>query len=74
VLDPAIAGAVLQELTAQKKTGSALSEREQEVLRQIALGRTNRQIAEKLIVGEETIKTHVGNILAKLILLANLST
>jgi DNA-binding NarL/FixJ family response regulator len=66
VLDPAIASAVLQELTAQKKTGSALSEREQEVLRQIALGRTNRQIAEKLIVGEETIKTHVGNILAKL--------
>lgn len=66
VLDPAIAQAVLQELTGQKRSASALSEREQEVLHQIALGRTNRQIADKLIVGEETIKTHVGNILAKL--------
>lgn len=66
VLDPAIADAVLQELTGQKKTGTALSEREQEVLRLIATGLTNREIAEKLVVGEETIKTHVGNILTKL--------
>lgn len=66
ILDPAVAGAVLQELSGQRKTGNVLSEREQEVLRQIARGRTNRQIAEQLIVGEETIKTHVGNILAKL--------
>ena len=27
---------------------------------------TNRQIAETLVIGEETVKTHVGNILAKL--------
>lgn len=66
VLDPAIADAVLQELTGQKKTGPGLSEREQEVLRLIAMGLTNREIAEKLVVGEETIKTHVGNILVKL--------
>jgi len=66
LLDPAIAGAVLQEFSGQRKSANALSEREQEVLRQIALGLTNRQIAEKLVVGEETIKTHVGNILAKL--------
>ena len=66
ILDPAVAGAVLQEFSGQRKTGNILSEREQEVLRQIARGRTNRQIAEQLIVGEETIKTHVGNILAKL--------
>ena len=66
LLDPAIAGAVLQEFSGQRKSANALSEREQEVLRQIALCLTNRQIAEKLVVGEETIKTHVGNILAKL--------
>ena len=36
------------------------------MLRQLALGRTNREIAEQLIVGEETVKTHVGNILVKL--------
>ncbi len=67
-LDPALAHTVLQELT-RKPAGAdpdALTPREQEVLRQLALGRTNRQIAEALIVGEETVKTHVGNILAKL--------
>ena len=36
------------------------------MLRQLALGRSNCQIAKALIVGEETVKTHVGNILAKL--------
>ncbi len=66
VLDPAIASAVLQELSGQKKSANALSTREQEVLQQIALGRTNREIADTLIIGEETVKTHVGNILAKL--------
>jgi NarL family two-component system response regulator LiaR len=66
VLDPAIADAVLQELTSQKKAGQGLSEREQEVLRLLALGYMNKQIAEKLVIGEETVKTHVGNILAKL--------
>ncbi len=67
-LDPALAHAVLQEL-ARKAPGpdpDTLTPREEEVLRQLALGRTNRQIAEALIVGEETVKTHVGNILAKL--------
>ena len=69
VLDPAVANTVLHELTRQSKagnTGSELTEREQEVLRQIALGCTNREIAETLVVSEETIKTHVGNILTKL--------
>ena len=69
VLDPAVSNTVLHELTRQSKagnTGSELTEREQEVLRQIALGCTNREIAETLVVSEETIKTHVGNILTKL--------
>jgi NarL family two-component system response regulator LiaR len=65
-LDPALAGDLLQEATQQRKTGSELTAREQEVLRLVALGYTNREIAEKLIVGEETIKTHVSNILIKL--------
>ncbi len=71
MLDPALAGAVLQDLAgggpAPINAGpDALTPREEEVLRQLALGRTNRQIAEALIVGEETVKTHVGNVLAKL--------
>ena len=32
----------------------------------IAAGRTNREIAESLVLGERTIETHVSNILAKL--------
>lgn len=66
LLDPAVAGAVLQELAYGEKPDVALSEREQDVLRQLALGRTNREIADSMMVSPETVKTHVGNILAKL--------
>jgi len=66
VLDPKIAGAVLQELLEQSSVEPGLTERELEVLRQLAHGRTNREIAMQLIISEETVKTHVGNILAKL--------
>jgi len=66
LLDPTVAGAVLQELSHGEKPEVALSEREQEVLRQLALGHTNREIAETMTVSPETVKTHVGNILAKL--------
>jgi DNA-binding NarL/FixJ family response regulator len=43
-----------------------LTKREDEVLQLIAKGLTNRQIAEKIIVSETTVKTHVSNILQKL--------
>ena len=66
VLDPAVAGSVLQELLHGGGLVEALSERETEVLRQLAHGRTNREIADTLHVSEETVKTHVGNILSKL--------
>lgn len=66
VLDPKIAGAVLQELLEQSTVEPGLTERELEVLRQLAHGRTNRAIAEALVISEETVKTHVGNLLAKL--------
>lgn len=66
VLDPKIAGAVLQELLEQSSVEPGLTERELEVLRQLAHGRTNRAIAAALVISEETVKTHVGNILAKL--------
>jgi two-component system, NarL family, response regulator LiaR len=45
---------------------SVLSPREQEVLRELASGRTNREIGERLAIGEETVKTHVARILSKL--------
>jgi DNA-binding NarL/FixJ family response regulator len=43
-----------------------LTEREEEVLRQLARGRSNAEIAEALFVSETTIKTHVSHILTKL--------
>ena len=66
LLDPAIANVVMQELTRGGKHSVELTEREQEVLRQLALGRTNHEIAAALTVSDETVKTHVGNILTKL--------
>ena len=43
-----------------------LTEREREVLEQIALGATNSEIAGTLYMAEGTVKTHIGRLLAKL--------
>jgi DNA-binding NarL/FixJ family response regulator len=46
--------------------GANLTERETEVLRLVAQGRSNAEIAAELVLGVETVKTHVRNVLAKL--------
>lgn len=51
---------------AEHATDDALTERELDVLRLIGAGNSNKQIADKLSIGEATVKSHVTNILSKL--------
>jgi two-component system, NarL family, response regulator LiaR len=69
VLEPRIAARLVREVrqaTARRRPLDQLSPREQEVLAALARGRSNRQIARALQIGEETVKAHVSSILAKL--------
>jgi DNA-binding NarL/FixJ family response regulator len=54
------------EIDLNKVEELGLSKREYEVLKEVALGLSNLEIAEKLFVSESTIKTHVSNLLVKL--------
>ena len=61
-IDPSAAAALAHAAVA----ADDLTPRETEVLRQIAFGRSNKEIADALAIGDETVKTHVGNVFAKL--------
>lgn len=60
-IDPSIARQLVD-----AGTTDALTPREAEVLRRLALGLSNREIASALGLADETIKTHVANVLSKL--------
>ena len=66
-LDPEVVGRLL----GQPNTPAALTPREREVLGLMAEGLTNVGIARRLFLNERTVETHVGSILTKLGLLAN---
>jgi two-component system, NarL family, response regulator LiaR len=64
-LSPEAATRLMREVRAPEKP-EALTERETDVLRLLARGQANKEIARELTIGEKTVKTHVSSILAKL--------
>jgi len=73
IIPPGMAATLLTEFTRLSQepepiSGSAplLTDREVEVLRLVARGRANREIADELVISENTVKNHVRNILEKL--------
>ena len=75
LIEPRMTRRLLQEFARQPSQGGAavtpqrleqLTPRELDVLRLVAQGKTNSEIAEELVIGETTVKTHVTHIFTKL--------
>lgn len=61
-IDPSVSRQILQATASPDD----LTPRETEILRQLALGRSNKEIADALSIGDETVKTHVSHLFGKL--------
>jgi len=68
VLDPGVAALLVKRVREEPDPGPlrVLSRREREVLAALSRGRSNREIARTLSLSEQTVKSHVSNILTKL--------
>lgn len=71
LLDPTVTGKVMERLGGliakeEERKSQILSDREREVLALVAEGLTNRQIGERLVISENTVRNHVSSILEKL--------
>jgi DNA-binding NarL/FixJ family response regulator len=65
-LDPVVARALTRSLVAPQGTATGLTPRERQILVLVAKGRSNRDIADALVISERTARTHVSHVLAKL--------
>ncbi len=70
VLNPRVAARLVKEMRGSRPDTTnpftELTDRELDVLREIAAGKSNQEIAQALVISEKTVKSHVTNILDKL--------
>jgi two-component system, NarL family, response regulator LiaR len=70
ILNPRVAARMVSEIRGDLQDAvnpfQELTDREMEVLRQVAAGKNNQEIADILVISEKTVKTHITNILSKL--------